>query len=157
MIDSICVGVHEQVVADLEPSHPQGVGDDPHLLLVGPQRHHRPLRVQLLLEDHHVALDLVAGGLDDVEALVEDELLAGLEGVDLERGVLVDLHLAALGQDVDGAVLVGRQVDAVGAGWGAELIDLFLERGDLLARLVERVDQLLVLVERLREVAVRLA
>ena len=32
--------------------------------------------VELLLEDDDVALDLVAGRLDDVEALVEDQLLA---------------------------------------------------------------------------------
>ena len=35
--------------------------------------------VEDLLEDDDLALDLVAGGLDDVEALVEDELLAGLD------------------------------------------------------------------------------
>jgi len=54
-------------------------------------------------------------------------------------------------------VLVGGEVDAVGGGGRAELVDLFLERGDLLARLVERVHQLLVLVERLHELPVRLA
>jgi hypothetical protein len=71
--------------------------------------------------------------------------------------VQVDLHLAALRQDVDGAVLVGRQVDPVGGGRGAELVHLFLQRGDLLARLVERVDQLFILIERLHELAIGLA
>ena len=65
--------------------------------------------------------------------------------------------LRPCGQDVDGAVLVGREVDAVGRGRRAELVDLFLQRGDLLARLVERVDELLVLVEGLDELAVGLA
>src|SRR2546430_770051 len=52
--------------------------------------------------------------------------------------------------------LVGGEIDAVRRGRGAELVDLFLERGDLLARVVERVHELLVLVERLNELAVRL-
>ena len=75
----------------------------------------------------------------------------------LDRGVQVDLHLAALRQDVDRAVLVGREVDPVRRRRRAELVHLFLQRGDLLARLVERVDELLVLVERLHELAIGLA
>ena len=46
------------------------------LVLVGPQRDERALVVELLLEDDDLALDLVAGRLDDVQALVQDELLA---------------------------------------------------------------------------------
>ena len=79
------------------------IGDDADLLLVGAQRDDRALGVELLLEDDDVALDLVAGRLDDVQALVEDQLLAGLERLDLDGGVQVDLHLAALRQDVDRA------------------------------------------------------
>ncbi len=113
--------------------------------------------VQHFLEDDHLALDLVAGGLHDVQPLVQDQLLAGLEVVRLERGVQVHLHLAALRQDVDGAVFVVREEDAVGRRRRAELVDLLAERRDLLARLVERVDELLVLVERLHELPVGLA
>src|SRR5262245_7076135 len=60
----------------------------------------------------------------------------------------VDLHLPALRQDVDRRVLVDREVHAVGRGRRTELVDLFLERRDLLTRFVQRVHQLLVLVER---------
>ncbi len=69
----------------------------------------------------------------------------------------VDLHLPALRKDVDRPVLVGREVHPVGRGRRAELVHLFLERGDLLPRLVEGVDQLLVLVEGLDELPVGLA
>src|SRR3990170_584494 len=62
-----------------------------------------------------------------------------------------------LRQDVDGPVLVRREVHAVGRGRRAELVHLFLQRRDLLARLVECVHEFLVLVERLDELAVRLA
>src|SRR6267142_5002380 len=150
------LGVEEQVIAGLEALGAQGLGDDADLVFVGAEGDEGALGVELFLEDDDLALDFVGGGLDDVEALVEDELLAGLEGFGLDGGMQVDLHLAALREDGDGAVLVGGQIDAVGRGRGAELVDLFLERGDLLARLVERVHELLVLVERLHELPVRL-
>src|SRR6266446_1469170 len=148
--------VEQEVIAGLEAQGAQGLGDDADLLFVGAQGDEGALGVELLLEDDDLGLDLVAGGLDDVEALVEDELLAGLQVFGLDRGMEVDLHLAALGEDRDGVVLVGGEIHAVGRGRGAELVDLFLERGDLLARLVERVDELLVLIERLNELTVRL-
>src|SRR5438552_7052653 len=148
--------VEQEMIAGLEPQGAQRLGDDANLLFVGAERDEGALGVELLLEDDDLALDLVAGGLDDVEAFVEDELLAGLEHLGLDRGMQVDLHLAALREDGDGAVLVGGEIDAVGRGRSAELVDLFLERGDLLARLVERVDELLVLVERLHELPIRL-
>src|SRR2546428_10383472 len=71
----------------------QRLGDDADLFLIGAVGDEGALGVELLFEDDDLALDLVAGGLDDVEALVEDELLAGLEGVRLDRGVGVALTL----------------------------------------------------------------
>src|SRR5437879_807288 len=147
-------GVEEEVVAGLEAQGAQGLGDDADFFFVGAQGDEGALVVELLLEDDDLPLDLVAGGLDDVEALVGDELLAGLEGVGLEGGMQVDLHLAALGEDGDGVILVGGEVDAVGGGGRAELVDLFLEGGDLLACLVERIHQLLVLLGHLRHLAI---
>jgi len=40
----------------------------PTFFLVGAQRDHRALVVELFLEDDDVTLDLVAGGLDDVQS-----------------------------------------------------------------------------------------
>src|SRR5439155_143770 len=82
------------------------LGDHADPVFVGAERDEGALGVALLLEDDVLALDLVAGGLDDVEAFVEDELLAGLERLGLDRGMQVDLHLAALREDGDGVVLV---------------------------------------------------
>src|SRR5439155_14513406 len=76
-----------------------------------------------------------------VEALVEAQLLARAQHYRLERGPQIDLHLAALREDVDGAVLVGGQVNTVGRRRRAELVDLFLERRDLLARVGQRLDE----------------
>jgi len=58
--------IHQDVVADLEPQLCGAIGDDADLFLVGAQRDHRALVVELFLEDDDVTLDLVAGGLDDV-------------------------------------------------------------------------------------------
>src|SRR5499426_746445 len=149
--------VEQEWVPDLQMRCPERLGDDRHAILVGAQGDQGTLGVELLLEDDDFALDLVAGGLDDVEAFVQDELLTGLEHLGLERGMEVDLHLAALREDGDGAVLVGGEIHAVRRGRGAELVDLFLERGNLLARLVEGVHELLVLIERLHELTVGLA
>src|SRR5437879_3106533 len=54
--------------------------------------------------------------------------------------------LPSLRQHVDGPVLVHGEVHAVRGGRRAELVHLFLQRGDLLARLVERIDELFILV-----------
>src|SRR3989454_1070298 len=146
--------VEQEMIAGLEPQGAQRLGDDADLLFVGAERDEGALGVELFLEDDDLALDLVAGGLDDVEAFVEDELLAGLERLGLDRGMEVDLHLAALREDGDGVVLVGGEIDAVRRGRGAELVDLFLERSDLLTRLVQRRDQDFVLVVRLSQQAI---
>src|SRR5437867_7148539 len=74
------LGVEEEVIADFQAQGAQGFGDDADLVLVGAQGDEGALGVELFLEDDDLALDLVAGGLDDVEAFVEDELLSGLEG-----------------------------------------------------------------------------
>ena len=52
-------------------------------------------------------------GQHDVERLVEHDLLAALERVAVELGVERDPHLAAGGEDVDGAVVVGGEERAV--------------------------------------------
>ena len=69
----------------------------------------------------------------------------------------VDLDLAPLRQHVDGAVLVHGEIDTVRGRRRAELVHLFLQRGDLLPRLVQRIDELFVLVEGLHELAIGLA
>src|SRR5262245_39444602 len=69
----------------------------------------------------------------------------------------VDLHLAALRENRDGVVLVRGEIDAVRRGRRAELVDLRLERGDLITRLVQRSDQDLVLIVRLGQHAVDVA
>jgi hypothetical protein len=145
------------VVANLQLHGSQRVGDDAYSVLICPLSDHGALVVDELLEDHDVALDLVPGGVHDVQAFVEHQLLTSSDVGDLDRGMQVDLHLAALREDVHRAVLVLGQVDAVGRGWRAELVHLFLQRCDLLAGVGERVDQRLVGVEGLLELAFGIA
>src|SRR2546430_16110811 len=86
------------------------------IFLVGAERDDGTLGIELFLEHDDLALDLVAGGLDDVEPLVQDQLLPGLERLGLDRWVEVHLDLPTLREDVDGPVLVGGEVAAVRRG-----------------------------------------
>ena len=114
-------------------------------VVVGAHGDERALVVEALLEDHDLALDLVAGRLDDVQAFVEHDLLAGPQRLRLERRTQADLHLPSLREDVHGAVLVGRQVEPVRRRGRAQLVDLGPQRDDLLARHRERLQKLVVL------------
>ena len=98
----------------------------------------------------------VERGEHDVQRLVEHDLLAAAQHFDVDLGVQRDAHLAAGGEDVDGAVVVGAEVGAVRGRRHRELLDLFAQRGDVLARLAEGGGELLVLGDGLGELALRL-
>ena len=109
-----------------------------------------------VLDRHDLARHLVAAGEHDVQRLVEDDLLAALERVEVDLGAERHPHLAAARQHVDRAVVVAADHHAVRRRRLGELVDLFAQRGDVLARLTQRVRQLLVLRHRLGELALRL-
>ena len=67
-----------------------------------------------------------------------------------------DPHLAAAGEDVDGAVVVAAEQRAVGRRRLGELLDLLAQGGDVLARLAQGVGELLVLRDGLGQLALRL-
>ena len=92
----------------------------------------------------------------DVERLVEDDLLAPAQLDPVDLGVHGHPHLAATGEDVDGAVVVGVQEGPVGARRLGELVHLFAQRGDVLLGLLQRVGQLLVLRDGLGQLALGL-
>ena len=127
--------------------------DDP--LLVGVRDHQRPVAapsgLQHLLEHHDLADPLEPERVDDVERVVEQDLLAAPELVDLERGRDRHPQLAAAGEDVDRAVVVPGQEDAVAAGRLRQPVDLLLERDDLGARLLEGGHQPLVVLGQPRQ------
>ena len=65
--------------------------------------------------------------------------------VELDAGAHGDPQLAAAGEDVDGAVVVAGEEDAEAGRRLGQPVDLFLERHDLVTRLLEGGDQALVL------------
>ncbi len=91
-----------------------------------------------------------------VQRLVEHDLLAALELVDIELGMQCDAHLPAGGEHVHGAVAVGGEERPVRRRWHRELLDLFAQRTDVLARLAKRGGELLVLGDGLGQLALRL-
>ena len=71
-------------------------------------------------------------------------------------GCSCDPHLAAAREDVDRAVVVLADDDAVRRRRLGQLVDLVAQRGDVLARLAQRVAQLLVLADGLGQLALGL-
>ena len=109
-----------------------------------------------LLQDDHLARALALTGQDHVEGLVEDHFVAPPELGRVDVGVQRDPHLAAAGEDVDGAVVVGAEVGAVGGRRLGELLHLFAQGGDVLLGLLEGEGQLLVLGDGLGQLALGL-
>ena len=75
---------------------------------------------------------------DDVQRLVQHHLLAALDLLDVDLGRDADAQLAAVGEDVGGRVLLVRLEEDAVAGRGlGELLDLFLQGNELLARFAQ--------------------
>ena len=135
----------------------EALGQLGHALLVGPAEDDGAVPVlEDLLERDDLAVGLGRAGHHDVQRLVEHDLAAPHELVGVERGVDRDAHLAAARVDVDRAVVVAGQQRAVGRRGLGELVDLFAQGADVVARLAQRVGELLVLGHRLGELALRL-
>ena len=112
-----------------------GVGDDQGALAVGEQ----------LLEHHHLADLLEVERGDDVEGLVEHDLLATQQVVEVDGRADVDPQLATAGEHVDRVVLVAGQEGAEAGRRLRQPVDLLLELHDLVAGLAQRLGQPLVL------------
>jgi hypothetical protein len=82
--------------------------------------------------------------------------VTALERLDVHLGVHRHAHLAARGEDVDGAVVVGGEEGAVRGRRHRELLDLLAQRGDVLARLAQGRRQALVLRDGLGHLALGL-
>ena len=123
----------------------QGGRDPADPLLVGLGNHEHPAVVEDLLAEHHLAGGLVPVSGNDVHRLVEHDLAARHELALLEGGADRDVHLAAAGEDVGGAVVEGLDDDAVGRGGLGQPVDLGLQRDDLLTGVAQGAHEALVL------------
>lgn len=146
LVDVAGAGFEEQGVAGSDGDVQQRLGEPYHPFLVGVPEHQGAFAVlEDLLEGDDVADALVLHGLDHVERFVEHDFLAAPQFFELDAGADVHPELAAPGEDVGGAVLVGGEEDAEAGRWLGEPVDFLLEGHDLVAGLTERVGQSLVL------------
>ena len=149
--------VHEQVITGAELHADQRGAELADALLVGPADDDGAVAArQHLLEHDDLTGDVAGARQHDVERLVERDLLASLDVVEVDLGVHRDAHLAPGGEDVDGAVVVGAEVGAVGRRRHRELLDLLAQGGDVLPRLAQGGGEAFVLRHGLRELALRL-
>ena len=149
------VEAHRVAGAQVDAAHGVGQLADP-LLVGAPDDERAHAVLHDLLDRHDLAGRLGPAGEDDVEALVEHDLAPPVEPVEVDLGVRRHLHLAAARQDVDGAVVVLADDDAVRRRRLGELVDLVAQRGDVLARLTQGVAELLVLGDGLGQLALGL-
>ncbi len=141
--------------ADANPLERVGELDD--ALFVGAAVDDRALAAfEHLFQGDDLARLVALAVEDDAQGLVQHDLFAAAHLLDVDLGVHRDAHLAAAGEHVDRAVVVGGQERAVCAGRLGELVDLFAKRRDVLLRLLEREGQLLVLGDGLGQLALRL-
>src|SRR4051794_11814935 len=150
-------GVDEHRVAGAQRLVEKRVGQHDHPLLVGVSDDESAVAAfENLLEQDDVALALELPHLHDVERLVEHDLLATVQRLELDGRRDGHAQLAPTGEDVDRAVVVREQEVAVAGGRLRESVDLLLERDDLLPRFLQGRHEPLVLVDDAGEVGLRL-
>ena len=101
--------------------------------------------VENLFHGHDFAADVWLASHHHIEALIEHNFGAALQGLVVNIGVQAYPHLAAARGNVDGAVVVLANDHAVCRRRLGELGDLVAKRRDVLSCLAERVAELLVL------------
>ena len=137
--------LHREGVTDAQRLVAQRAGEAHDALLVRPADDQRPVVADELLDRHDLADGLVAARLDERERLVELDLLARAQGVQVDGGRDLHVHLATLGDDLGRAVGPPGQEGRERGGWPAQVLQPVLELHDLVARLAQRVRQALVL------------
>jgi hypothetical protein len=146
LVDVAGAAVEQQRVAGAQGHVAQRLGEADDALLVGVGDHQHPVAVgQELLEHDDLADLLELEGGDHVEGLVEHDLLAALERVEIDRRTDVHAQLAAAGEHVDGVVLVAGQEGAEAGRRLSQPVDLLLEGHDLVAGLAQGLGEAFVL------------
>ena len=146
LVDVAGAGVEQQRVAGADRLVAQRLGQPDHALLVGVRDDQGALAVGEHLLEHHDLADLLElEGGDDVERLVEHDLLAAPQDVEVDGGADVDPELAAAGEHVDRVVLVAGEEGAEAGRRLREPVDLLLELHDLVAGLTQGLGEALVL------------
>src|SRR4051794_12660705 len=149
--------VDEHRVAGAQRLVEKRVGQHDHPLLVGVTDDESAIAAfEDLLQQDDVALPLELPHLHDVERLVEHDLLATVQRVELDGRRDGHAQLAPAREDVDRAVVVREQEVAVAGRRLCEPVDLLLERDDLLPRFLQGRHEPFVLVHDAGEVGLRL-
>jgi hypothetical protein len=114
--------------------------------------HQRALAVlEQLLEHDDFADRLVAAGDHDIQRLVEHDLLAGPQVVQLDAGADADSHLPPAGEHIGRAVLGRLEEDPEPGRRLGQPVHFFLERKDLITRFAQSGGEPLILPGDARE------
>ncbi len=158
LVSPTAAGVDEQRIAGAQRRVLQRRREVDDALLIGMSDDQGAiLTVENLLEQDDLALPLELESADDVHRLVEHDLLATLQLLDLDVRRNHDAQLAALREDVDRAVFLGLEKDAEAGRRLRQPVDLGLQGEHLIARLAQGGHQLLVLADEPADPRLRLA
>jgi hypothetical protein len=149
--------VHQEVVAGAQLLTEERGAELAHPFLVGPAHDERAGAVlEELFEHDDLAGDLRLPRQDHVVRLVERDFLAATQLLDVDFGMDRDAHLAPRGEHVDRTIVIRGEKRAVGRRRHGELLDLFPERGNVLARFTEGRGEAFVLGDGLGQLTLRL-
>ncbi|CCH72018.1 conserved hypothetical protein [Nostocoides australiense Ben110] len=143
--DEPAARLEQQCVADADRHVREGLGHAAYPLLVGVRDHEHPVRLDHLLDEDDLTDALITADGHDIEGLVEADIAPAHQIFGRDGRADGDVHLAAAGEDVGGAVVVDLQDDAVCRGRIGEPVDLDLEVDQLLAGILEGAHEALVL------------
>src|SRR2546427_514254 len=119
------------------------------LPLVAMKRREPAAPLEKVFQADHFALSVEPAGLDDVERLVEDHLLSFSQFFRPDRGVHVDLHLAARHIHVRRRIGVQAGKNRVGGRGSGQLVHFRTERLNLCLGVLQRGGQFFILLVRL--------
>ena len=137
------------MIPDAEPLFEQRLAQLRDLLLVEMKRHERAAPLEKVFQADHFTLSVEPAGLDDVERLVEDHLLSFSQFFRPDRGVHVDLHLAARHIHVRRRIGVQAGKNRVGGRGSGQLVHFRTERLNLCLGVLQRGGQFFILLVRL--------
>ena len=139
------------MVPGTEPDVAHRMSEGHDSFLIAACEHDEPVVREGLLDRDDLSVRFEVADVHDVERLVEDDFVSGLQLLDLHGGFHGDAELAAGRDDVDGPVGIHLEDGAERVRRCGELLDLFTQQRELLACLGECRRELVVLARGLRE------
>ena len=149
--DQLGLEVDEHVIAGVQRDIGQGPGAAQHALVVGGHLHQHAGIGEVLEDGHETPGVLARRGLDHDEGLVQAQLVAGHQRLEVEVGARGQAQAAPVVEHVHGGALGTAQERRVRVGRISDALEIRLHLHDLRPRRAQARDQAVVLGRELLE------